>query len=117
MRKKLMVLLAMLMAAVFVFGACGGGSDLVGRWRMPGVMHHDVELEFQSNGSGTYRSGFFTFDFTWRESNGNITFTWGDGVDDDVTRYSISADGSELHLHDTVLGERFAHPFLRLGSD
>ena len=103
MRKRLMVLLAVSLAVMFVLAACGGSSGLVGRWRSD-----HLEFEFHGNGSGalTFEVAFesgggtvyvdgvavgsdtdtstdnrppdLTFhresiDFVWRETNGDLT--------------------------------------------
>jgi len=122
MRKRLLMILAMLMAAVFVFGACGGGSSgLVGRWGQD-----RVELEFRNDGSGTLiaTASGAPFRFSWTESDGDITFFWymyesSLAISDyeEVTSYSISADGSELHIHGRMFGQRFTRPFMRVGSN
>ena len=69
-KKKLAAFVAVIMTVVFVFAACGSGSELVGSWQGSGRGYH-----FNSNGTGHNES----FHFTWNISGERLIIEYDNG--------------------------------------
>jgi len=79
--KKKFVFIAIFLASIFILGACGSNSELVGRWESSAASY-----QFNSNGSGydirwnAIQGANVPTEMTWSVSDGRLTILSTFGV-------------------------------------
>jgi len=90
MKKRMFAFVAVIMASMFVLGACGGGdSNLIGTWSSLDSPPNQFDVELRSGGSRYFhfhRGG--SEPITWSVSDGRLTI-----LDDGAT---LSFDSFEV---------------------